>query len=153
MEPFEAGAAGTVAIHVLDLITHQISTLPGSAGLYSPRWSPDGQYVAALSVDTQNLMLLDLKAQKWAELSTMTVGYPSWSLDGRYVYFDTLGTSDPAMYRAQVITRKITRLLSLKGFGRAWTFGSWTGLTPDDSPLLVRDIGAQEIYALDWQGP
>ncbi len=153
MEPFEAGASGAVAIHVLDLRTRQISTLPGSAGLYSPRWSPDGRYVAALSVDTQNLMLLDLKAQKWAELSTMTVGYPSWSLDGRYIYFDTLSTSDPAMYRVQVITRKITRLLSLKGFGRAWTFGSWTGLTPDDSPVLVRDIGAQEIYALDWQGP
>ena len=24
---------------------------------------------------------------------------------------------------------------------------------PDDSPLLLRDTGAQEIYALDWQAP
>jgi hypothetical protein len=32
-------------------------------------------------------------------------------------------------------------------------FGAWTGLTPDDSPLVVRDVGSQEIYALDVQFP
>ena len=26
-------------------------------------------------------------------------------------------------------------------------------LAPDGSPLLVRDIGTQEIYALDWEAP
>jgi len=24
---------------------------------------------------------------------------------------------------------------------------------PDDSPLVLRDVGAQDIYALDWQTP
>jgi hypothetical protein len=33
------------------------------------------------------------------------------------------------------------------------TFGNWTGLAPDDSPLALRDIGTQEIYALDWEAP
>jgi len=26
-------------------------------------------------------------------------------------------------------------------------------LAPDDSPLVLRDIGTQEIYAFDWQAP
>jgi hypothetical protein len=26
-------------------------------------------------------------------------------------------------------------------------------MAPDDSPLLLRDTGTQEIYALDWQVP
>jgi hypothetical protein len=26
-------------------------------------------------------------------------------------------------------------------------------MAPDDSPLLLRDTGTQEIYALDWQAP
>ena len=30
-------------IRILDLASHQISTLPGSEGLFSPRWSPDGR--------------------------------------------------------------------------------------------------------------
>jgi hypothetical protein len=26
-------------------------------------------------------------------------------------------------------------------------------VAPDDSPLVLRDIGTQEIYALDWAAP
>jgi hypothetical protein len=35
-----------------------------------------------------------------------------------------------------------------RGFG---TLGPWLGLSPDDSPLAMRDLGNEEIYALDWQ--
>ena len=31
--------------------------------------------------------------------------------------------------------------------------GTWCGLGPDDSPLILRDVGSQEIYALDLQLP
>jgi hypothetical protein len=42
----------------------------------------------------------------------------------------------------------------LQNFRRAvdpWV--SWMGLTPDGSPLLTRDIGSQEVYALDFEAP
>lgn len=32
-------------------------------------------------------------------------------------------------------------------------FGYWLGRAPDDSALLLRDTGTQEIYALDWEAP
>ena len=35
----------------------------------------------------------------------------------------------------------------------ALTVGQWLGLAPDDSPLVARDIGNQEIYALEMQWP
>jgi len=35
----------------------------------------------------------------------------------------------------------------------AGTFGLWTGLAFDDSPIALRDIGTEEIYALDCGGP
>ncbi|MGO9273918.1 MAG: hypothetical protein ACLQOO_27365 [Terriglobia bacterium] len=42
----------------------------------------------------------------------------------------------------------------MKGFQSAnGAFGTWTGLAPDGSPLLVRDASIQEIYALDWEAP
>jgi serine/threonine protein kinase len=31
--------------------------------------------------------------------------------------------------------------------------GTWCSLDPDDSPLVLHDVGTQEIYALDWQLP
>jgi hypothetical protein len=35
----------------------------------------------------------------------------------------------------------------------ALTVGQWFGLTPDDSILIPRNIGTQEIYALEMQSP
>ncbi len=32
-------------------------------------------------------------------------------------------------------------------------FFDWMGLTADGSPLLMRDIGTQEVYALDFEEP
>jgi hypothetical protein len=43
---------------------------------------------------------------------------------------------------------------SLKSIRLAGVFGWWwVGLTPDDSPLVLRDTGTQEIYAFDVDLP
>jgi hypothetical protein len=36
---------------------------------------------------------------------------------------------------------------------RYLAFGAWCGLAPDGSALFVRDLGSDEIYALDVQLP
>jgi hypothetical protein len=49
---------------------------------------------------------------------------------------------------------KLERIFSMKGFQAVGgAFGNWSGLAPDESPLLVRDASIQEIYALDWDTP
>ena len=151
----EADLPGGSGISILDLASKKLSQLPGSQDLFSPRWSPDGKHLAAITKDSQKLMLFELSTQKWTELATLPViGYPSWSRDGQYLYFDTTFTEDPAFFRIRISDRKLERLLSLKGMRRFLSeFSSWTGLAPDDSPLLARDISSQEIYALDWQAP
>ena len=141
-------------IAIVDLQTQKVSPLPGAAQLFSPRWSPDGKYIAALTTDSQKLLLFDRATQKWTDLVTMPIGYPSWSHNGQYLYFDTTLTDDPAFFRVGISDHKLERLVSLKGLQRFWgQFGSWTGLAPDDSLLLIRDTSSQEIYALDWQQP
>ena len=143
------------SIHILDLRTHTISTVPGSEGLFSPSWSPDGHYVAAQTRDSHKLVGFDFKTRTWADWAKMSVGYANWSRDGKYFYFDGNVEGEPAFYRLRVSDRKLERVGSLKDLGRlaSGTFGSWSGLTPDDSPLALRDIGTQEIYALDWEAP
>ncbi len=147
------GAPGML-IHSYDLNTHKVSTLPGSQGLYWPALSPDGRYLVATTVDAQKLMLFDSASQKWSELASATIGFTQWSTDSKYVYFDTSFGADPAVYRVRVADRKLERIADLKNLRRvvnAWL--SWSGLTPDGSPLLMRDIGTQEIYALDFESP
>jgi Tol biopolymer transport system component/DNA-binding winged helix-turn-helix (wHTH) protein len=141
-------------IAVYDLRTGQTSTLPGSTQFFSPRWSPDGRYIAAITNDSLKLVVFDRNTQQWSDLAGLPIGYPSWSHDGQYIYFDTTLNEDPAFYRVRISDRKLERLASIKGLQRYWgQFGPWTGLAPDDSFLLVRDISNQEVYALDWQAP
>jgi len=142
------------AIFVLDLKTRKATKLPGSDGLYSPRWSPDGRYVAAIPLDSLKLMLFELSSQKWTELARIFVAYPTWSRDSRYVYFNGILDNQEGYYRVQVSDGKLERLFSMQGFQAAGgAFGNWSGLAPDESPLLVRDASIQEIYVLDWEAP
>jgi len=150
----DSTGTGKVAIKVVDLNTSQVTTLPESNNVILPLCSPDGRYVVASTIDARKLMLYDFNSQKWSELVKVNVGFTEWSKDGKYIYFDTGLSDDPAIYRVRVADRKVERVASLKGFRRvifAWT--PWSGLTPDGSPLLLHDVSSQEVYALDFEAP
>jgi serine/threonine protein kinase/Tol biopolymer transport system component len=143
-------------VYVLDMKTRNASKLPGSDGLFSPRWSPNGRYVVAITLDSLKFMLFDFTTQKWTELANAKgfLGFPNWSRDGRYLYFHAILEKEEGYFRMQISDRKLERILSLKGFQAAvGPFGNWSGLAPDESPLFVRDASIQEIYALDWETP
>lgn len=138
-------------ISIVDLTTHSETRLPETSQLFSPRWSPDGKYIAAITADEQKLMVFDRSRRKWIELAKNWIGYPSWSHDGSYIYFDTLGENS-AFYRVRLSDRKVERLVSLKGTRRFWSaWEPWSGLAPDDSLLIQRDTSTEEVYALEWR--
>jgi Tol biopolymer transport system component len=144
------------AVYVLDMKTRNASKLPGSDGLFSPRWSPNGRYVVAITLDSLKFMLFDFTTQKWTELAKAKgfLGWPNWSRDGHYLYFHGILEKEEGYFRVQITDRKLEQVLSLKGFQQAvGAFGNWSGLAPDESPLFVRDASIQEIYALDWETP
>jgi eukaryotic-like serine/threonine-protein kinase len=139
-------------IRILDVGTNQISTLPGSKGLFWPRWSPDGSYLAAMPFQSRSLMLFEFATQKWEEIAKVSLGFPNWSKNSDYVYF-LHEENDPAVMRVRISDHKVERVADLKNFRQTGFFSIWLGMAPDDSPLLLRDTGTQEIYALDWQAP
>jgi len=141
---------GSMEIRILDLKNKLISTLPGSEGLYSPQWSPDGHYVAALA-QGDYLVLFDTRTQKWATLLALGVGYPTWSRDGQYIYCNTLWRKDSALIRVTLKNGQVETFPV--NFVAAGTYGGWSGLTPDGSFLLLRDRGSRDIYALDLNLP
>jgi Tol biopolymer transport system component len=151
--PWEGG--GSRGIKVLDLNTNHVTPLPGATEMWSPRTAPDGRYIAALSQQESKMMLFDTKTQKWEQLSDHYSGYPSWSRDGRYLYFQdwSRGTGLPSqVVRVRISDRKVETVVDLKTLDRLsiGTFMSWSGLGPDDSVLLSRNNSTQEIYAVKW---
>jgi Tol biopolymer transport system component len=152
----QSTAAANPQIHLVNLETRTMTALPGSKGMYSPRWSPDGRYIATLSVDASKLWLFDRDTQKWRLLdSQRLIGYPSWSHEGRYIYYSNALEKGATFYRVRIADGNVERVANVNfprglAFG---TFGWWTGLAPDDSPLLLRDTSIQQIYALDVELP
>lgn len=155
-EPLYRHAVSQMFIHRLDLKSGKTYKLPGSAGTWTARLSPDGRYIATLdatpTADPHDLIIFETKTDRRYLVMTMRdhLSEPTWSRDGKYVYFATLGSSAPALYRIRVRDKKLERLTSLEGFPVA---GLWTGVAPDGSPLLLRDISTEELYALHVRLP
>jgi Tol biopolymer transport system component len=77
------------AIYISNIETQKTSKLPGSDGWFSPRVSPDGRFVAAMSIDMKRLGLFDFKEGKWRTLDKPgLLDNPFWSHDNRWVYFN-----------------------------------------------------------------
>ena len=153
----ETGQTEPLLIQIVDLATRQASTIPGSENLYSPRWSPDGQYLAALSQDSTKLLLFNFKTQKWSDWITEPggFGFPNWSSDGHYLYYDIAFSDDPTFQRIQVGQTRSELLADLKALTRfkSRAAGPWSNVAPDGSALFVRDLSTDEIYALDLELP
>ena len=151
---FSSGAlyGADSAVRVLDLSNRQISTLPASHALFAPKWSPDGRYIVAIPENSLSLVLFDFQTHKWSELHKGISAWTNWSRDGRYVYF-LHWPDNPAVFRVRISDRRVERVADLKHLPLTGFFAGWLGLTPDDSPLLLHDIGSQDIYALDWEAP
>lgn len=151
----DAMASKKNAIHILNLNAHQITDVPNSAGLFSPRWSPDGRYLLALTAISPKPMLYDFTLHKWEVLADMEADYPSWSQDGKCVYFNETAVKTLPVYKVCLADRKPVHIVDLLQGGRLarGRFGWWTGLGPDDTILAARDIGTEEIYALKVKFP
>ncbi len=144
-------------IRIVDLKTHKTVTVPGSDGLFSPRWSPDGRYIAALSPDFTTVKLFDFNTQQWSIWLTEAAGavnYPFWSADSKYLYFDDLVTDEESIRRVKVGESHPERVFMLEGIERyAGPFGLWTGRAADGSSMFVRDRSTQEVYQLSVELP
>jgi Tol biopolymer transport system component/DNA-binding winged helix-turn-helix (wHTH) protein len=138
-----------LAIQIYDLHTRSRTTVSGSAGLWTARWSPDGRYISAVTGDNRTLRLFDTRSRIWTDLASVGVNDVIWSRDSRFLFFDTDLGGDPIVYRISIDTRKLEPWANLKGFHRGGFDGPWLGISPDGDPLVTRDTSIEEVYRLN----
>ena len=135
-------------IYIFDLRSHKITTLPGSAVYFLPRWSPDGRFLVAQHSGDLHLYLFEFATERWRPLTSVPGNYPSWSQNSKYVYFRSDDDQGSAVFRAAVNGHAIEKVANLAGVDRGpFFFGDWIGLTPDDSPLALRNSTIEDIYS------
>jgi Tol biopolymer transport system component len=137
-------------LKILDVASGQVSTIPDSTGQWSPRWSPDGRYLASPKWGAHVLRIYDLSTQQWsAHQVNREINYPCWSKDSQSLYFLTDNKDDQGIYRIGLHGTGADRIADLKDWHNAGHYGFWFGLDPNDAPLLLRDVGSEDIYALN----
>jgi serine/threonine protein kinase/Tol biopolymer transport system component len=139
-----------LALETIDVGSGKKSKLPGSEGLWSARWSPDGRYIAALGFPNR-LWLYDLATHAATKLTTIGAGWLSWSRDSQYVYFEDFSFSE--WCRVRIRDRRVERVASLTGIKMPAESLGWCGLDPDGRLISLRNTGGTAIYALDWEAP
>ena len=110
-------------IAIYDTATHQALTVPGSKGLFSPRWSPDGKYLAALSSDSKRLLRFDFLTRQWLEwlrAQDGTVGYPVWAADSKSIYVERFHAAEPSMHVVKLGENTSHQYLSWDSLRRWW---------------------------------
>ena len=138
------------SIYILNLKTKQMTTLPNSEGLFSPRWSPDGKYIVAMTLDQSKLMLFDVAAKSWKTLIARPAHDPVWSHDSRWIYFDDFVAKDQPVYRISVPGGQLEQVAGLESVQPpdALDF-RFAGLTPQDVPLVNARISSANIYSMN----
>jgi Tol biopolymer transport system component len=141
-------------LQTFDLRTKELRVVPSSEGKGGGLWVGQDGLIAGGEAFTK-LLYFDFKSQKWSEL--LSGNFVTWSasLDGKYLYFTT-GGAEPQAKRIHLSEGKVETIANLSGLRRV--VDAIEGIpqiaaVPDGSIVLTRDIGTQEIYALNIKWP
>ena len=142
--------SGSRALQIIHLATKQTRTIPGSEGLFSPRWSPDGRWIAALTLDQKSLMLFDVAHQQWTRLAATSAADPVWTADSQAIYIHAFLAEEQPILRVAVPDGATRRVTDLTQFHTRETVNYFFGgLTPANEPLVEPRIGTGDLYSFD----
>jgi Tol biopolymer transport system component/DNA-binding winged helix-turn-helix (wHTH) protein len=144
---------GARNLQILDLGTQRLEVVPGSDGVFSPRWSPDGRYIAALSLDQRRLLLFNTETRTWKTIADTSVADPVWSSDSRAIYIHAFMAETQPIYRVSIPDGHLDPIASLANFRTGDTADYFfSGITPDNTPLVRSRSSTGNLYSLDLDG-
>jgi Tol biopolymer transport system component/DNA-binding winged helix-turn-helix (wHTH) protein len=139
------------SLFLVDRATGAETLVPGSAGHFFPHWSPDGRYLAAYADSEREVDLYDFTTQKWTTVARATaIGYPAWSSDSQYLYYQrTLDEGEPVV-RYSVRTRRTEPVTNFTaelagGISRC----AFLGVAPNGTLLVDLTRGLSDLYRAD----
>jgi Tol biopolymer transport system component/DNA-binding winged helix-turn-helix (wHTH) protein len=151
-----SGNRDVFRIEMLDLHNLKTSAVAGSEGLFLADWSPDGRYLLAKTSDHHRAELLDMQTQRWSEVAQADMlTNLRWARRGEFFFFEATSRDKATLMRVRVTDPTSVQIMDFQQIRRPLSYlsAAWTGLAEDESPIMQRDIGIQELYSFSWQAP
>ena len=144
-------------IHTIDLRTKRVAIIPGQENRLAPWWPHPDALVAFGYEDHAQPHLFNFKTQKWSQLAN-GIGNINWtpSVDGKFLYF--LG-DDYSVMRISSFNYRVEKIVNVQRMRLIYDGalqgipGGWIGIATDGSVTFTRDVGSEEVYALDVKWP
>jgi Tol biopolymer transport system component len=137
------------SIQIVDWETRRVSTVAGSEGLFSPRWSPDGRLLAAMSLDQCKLMVFDRESNRWSEIASGKFNNPIWSRDSKHLYVQSFTEEGNPIFRMRVDGSGLEKIADFRNLQPGATVSYW-GMGPEDAPIVSFHLQTADIYSVDW---
>jgi len=149
--PSTPSGGGYFEARIFDLRSGTLSTVPDSRDKIGP-WFITPQTLIATSDGQSKLALFDFRTKKWTDLTSSPDKFVNWEVspDLKYLLYQT-GGNHPKIFRMRLSDRAAEEVASLnnfRGVGDPYQGSTQLGVAPDNSPLLTRDIGTEEIYEI-----
>ena len=139
----------------MDVRNGNVSLVPGSKDTLGPRFGTQDTLIVTAN-EQSKIVRYDFKTQKWSDLVTSPDKFVNWetSPDGKYFYYST-GGNNPTVFRMRLANDVVEQVVDLKNVRLVNDpdSGPELNVTPGNSVLVLRDIGAEEVYALsvNWR--
>jgi Tol biopolymer transport system component len=142
----------TCAVQEIDLGSRKESMVPGSEGLSTARWSPDGEFIAALRTETHQVFLFRWRSGTWRKVADGANGNDlSWSPDSHTLYTSRPNGNLPEVLRISLHDGKVAPVADLSDFSKlSGRSDTWFAVTPDNSFLFMHIVGGQNVYSLQY---
>jgi Tol biopolymer transport system component len=147
-------------IHTVDLRTRKITVIADPSGSRYAPWWPSPNQIVAFGAEDYNLYVYDFKTNKWSLLAPESIDAWTPSLDGGslLILVDEPGRMAVLRMRTpdfhvETIVKLTDLRLTQEEILEGAENGKWIGIAADGSPVLTRDVGSNEIYALDVKWP
>jgi Tol biopolymer transport system component/DNA-binding winged helix-turn-helix (wHTH) protein len=137
------------SLEILHLSDSSVTEVPGSAGLFSPRWSPNGRFIAALTLDQRRVQLFDVSTKTWTTLPVTSGADPVWAADSRSLVLHASLDARQPIVRIGIPDMHIEQIAQLASVDGADPVDFvFVGLAGDGAPLVRLRTYTGNIYSM-----
>jgi DNA-binding winged helix-turn-helix (wHTH) protein/Tol biopolymer transport system component len=133
----------------VDLATRKAVEVPGSAGLFSPRVSPDGRTLLALNASQTAMRQLDLATGIWTTAAQGHFDDPHFQADSRAVMFRDFAAAGLTLFRLDLTSHRMVPFAEGLRTGTTLSQPLFAGLLAGNTPVVSAARDGADLYELE----